>query len=193
MCHCSMPSSFLSNQHQDTCPAQPTPGEQAEPSWTSLAGTKHQPPPHKSRGTLLGWRPTPSLPKSNQKPAISCWEGGLPAPRPPPGEQGPPSPSTGSSLPQYAEPEVAPRTYPGRQPGTAAPPALCPRTAIPPGAHPAKLPHTPLSPSQTPHLQPALAEPVPSRFQQLLQTILPWQSLSREAESSHLPAVCSSR
>lgn len=44
------------------------------------------------------------------------------------------------------------------------------------------------------YLHPALAEqPAPSRSQQILQTILPWQSLSGEKESSHLPAVCSSR
>lgn len=50
------------------------------------------------------------------------------------------------------------------------------------------------SPSQTPHLQPALAEqPAPSRSQQILQTILPWQILSGEKESSHLPTVCPAR
>lgn len=85
------------------------------------------------------------------------------------------------------------RVLPGARVRDSDPGALTPRTAIPPGCTFCQAPIQPLQPPQAPHLQPAFAEPLPSRSQQLLQTILPWQNVSREKESSRLPAVCSSR
>lgn len=68
------------------------------------------------------------------------------------------------------------------------------RSSDPTDYHPYRMSIVPQPTPPTLHLHPALAEqPAPNRSQQILQTILPWQSLSGEKESSHLPAVCSSR
>lgn len=121
--------------------------------------TEHQPLPDKGWDTLLVWRPTPSLPKTNLNSAMPCWEAGLAALT---GRARTFSPTTGCSLCSTAcrarassqvPPEVTVRDS---DPG-----ALTPRTVIPLGAHSANLPSSPSNP------------PKPHTYSQHLQSLYP--------------------